>query len=144
MSSPRFVAERGPFLEKTDMGIVDQPGPPLHAQHIDAIGQERHPASLDDGGDACRTLVNNRSMSRYELPIAQGVVAVAYYALEDGRVVLRHTEVPSEFSGQGIGKRLARAVFETLRAEGKRVIAKCPFMASYAARNPQYAAMLDG
>jgi len=89
-------------------------------------------------------IINNMSMSRYELPIADGAVAAAYYSLEDGRVVLRHTEVPSEYAGQGIGKRLAHAVFETLRAEGKRVVAKCPFMASYAAHNPQIAAMLDG
>lgn len=89
-------------------------------------------------------IINNVSMSRYELPIADDAVAVVYYTLEDGRVVLRHTEVPNEYGGQGIGKRLAQAVFETLRAEGKRVIAKCPFMASYAARNPQIAAMLDG
>lgn len=89
-------------------------------------------------------IINNVSMSRYELPIAEGAVAVAYYGLEDGRVVLRHTEVPSEYGGQGIGQRLAHAVFETLRAEGKRVVAKCPFMASYAARNPRIAALLDG
>ena len=89
-------------------------------------------------------IINNVSMSRYELPIADGAAAVAYYTLEDGRVVLRHTEVPHEHGGQGIGKRLAQSVFESLRIEGKRVIAKCPFMASYAARNPQIAAMLDG
>lgn len=89
-------------------------------------------------------IVNNKSMRRYELPIANEAVAVTYYSLDDGRVVLLHTEVPNEFGGQGIGKRLAHAVFETLKAEGKRVIAKCPFMASYAARHPEYAAMLDG
>ena len=89
-------------------------------------------------------IIKNVPMRRYELPIADGAVAVAYYRLEDGRVVLLHTEVPTEFGGQGIGKRLARAVFETLQAEGKRVIAKCPFMASYAARHPEYAAILDG
>ncbi len=89
-------------------------------------------------------IINNVSMSRYELPIADDAVAVAYYTLEDGRVVLRHTEVPPEYGGQGIGKRLAHAVFERLRAAGERVIAKCPFMAAYAARNPEYAAMLDG
>ena len=89
-------------------------------------------------------IINNRKMSRYELPIDGEAAAVAYYSIEDGRVLLRHTEVPFEYSGQGYGKRLAHAVFERLRAEGKRVIAKCPFMASYAARNPQYAAMLDG
>nr|WP_277923360.1 GNAT family N-acetyltransferase [Sphingomonas sp. CARO-RG-8B-R24-01] len=83
-------------------------------------------------------------MSRYELPIAEGVAAVAYYALEDGRVVLRHTEVPNEYAGQGIGSRLAEAVFETLKAQGRRVIAKCSFMAAFATRHPAYAAMLDG
>jgi predicted GNAT family acetyltransferase len=89
-------------------------------------------------------IINNVAMNRYELPIEGDAVAVAYYRVDDGRVVLLHTEVPNEFAGRGIGKRLARAVFETLRAEGRRVIAKCPFMAAYAARNPEYATMLDG
>ena len=89
-------------------------------------------------------IINNREMHRYELPIDGEAAAVAYYGVEDGRVILRHAEVPFEYGGQGYGTRLAHAVFEQLRAEGKRVIAKCPFMASYAAGNPQYAAMLDG
>lgn len=89
-------------------------------------------------------IINNMAMRRYELPIADDATAIAYYRLDDGRVVLLHTEVPNEYAGQGIGKRLARAVFETLRAEGKRIIAKCPFMARYAAANPEYAAILDG
>jgi hypothetical protein len=89
-------------------------------------------------------LINNRSLSRYELPISDGAAALVYYTIEDGRVVLRHTDVPFEFSGQGYGTRLARAVFDKLRSEGARVIATCPFMALFAARNPQYAAMLDG
>ena len=89
-------------------------------------------------------LINNRSMSRYELPLSDDAAAVAYYGIENGRVILRHTEVPFEFSGQGHGTRLARAVFDRLRADGARVIATCPFMALFAARNPQYAAMLDG
>ena len=89
-------------------------------------------------------LINNQALSRYELPISDDAAAVAYYSIEDGRVVLRHTDVPFEFSGQGYGTRLARAVFEKLRSEGVRVVATCPFMELFAARNPQYAAMLDG
>jgi len=89
-------------------------------------------------------ITDNVAMKRYELPIADDAVAVTYYSIEDGRVVLRHTEVPSEYGGRGIGSRLAHAVFEMLKAEGQRVIAKCPFMASYAARYPEYASMLDG
>lgn len=90
------------------------------------------------------TLINNRAKSRFELPIADGAAAVAYYSAEDGRIVLRHTEVPFEFSGQGYGTRLARAVFDRLRSDGARVVVSCPFMALFAARHPEYAAMLDG
>jgi uncharacterized protein len=31
-----------------------------------------------------------------------------------------------------------------LRRFGKRVITKCPFMSSYAARRPEYGELLDG
>jgi predicted GNAT family acetyltransferase len=58
--------------------------------------------------------------------------------------VLLHTEVPQRFSGQGVGSRLAHAVFETLKARGRRVIAKCPFMSGFATNNPEYLAILDG
>lgn len=87
---------------------------------------------------------DNPAMSRFEMPIGEGAVAVSYYKVEDGRVYLLHTEVPQEFSGQGKGSALARGVFEKLRERGARVVAKCPFMAAYAARHPEYAAVLDG
>lgn len=87
---------------------------------------------------------DNAAMSRFEMPLAGGAVAAAYYKIEDGRVHLLHTEVPQEFSGQGKGSTLAHGVFEILRGRGQRAVAKCPFMAAYASRHPEYAAMLDG
>ncbi len=87
---------------------------------------------------------DNPAMSRFEMPLGGGALAVAYYKLEDGRVILHHTEVPQELSGLGYGSRLAHGVFEALRRDGKRVIAKCQFMSSYATRHPEYAALLDG
>jgi predicted GNAT family acetyltransferase len=89
-------------------------------------------------------IIDNTAMHRFELPIEGGPPAVAYYRIEDGTVVLTHTEVPQEFSGQGIGSRLAKAVFDLLQVSGARVIAKCPFMAGYAARHNEYAALLVG
>ncbi|MGF6254985.1 GNAT family N-acetyltransferase [Ensifer sp. LBL] len=88
-------------------------------------------------------VIDNRQDSRFELPIGDEI-AVAYYRLEDGRVVLTHTEVPQALSGQGIGTRLATGVFDILRAQNARVIAKCPFMAAFAAKHPEYVALLDG
>lgn len=89
------------------------------------------------------TVTDNLAASRFELAVGDEL-AVAYYRNEDGRVVLTHTEVPQALSGQGIGTRLARAVFETLRRRQARIVAKCPFMAAFAAKHPEYSAMLDG
>jgi hypothetical protein len=87
---------------------------------------------------------DNPAMSRFEMPLGDGALAVAYYKVEDDRVVLLHTEVPQELSGLGYGSRLAHGVFEALRRDRKRVIAKCAFMSAYAARHPDYGALLDG
>jgi predicted GNAT family acetyltransferase len=86
---------------------------------------------------------DNPAMSRFE-PLATVRSQSRTTKVEDGRVVLLHTEVPQELSGLGYGSRLAQGVFEALRRDGKRVIAKCPFMSSYAARHPEYGALLDG
>jgi predicted GNAT family acetyltransferase len=88
-------------------------------------------------------VVDNPSQNRFELHI-DNAMAAAYYSNEGGRVVLTHTEVPQELSGRGIGSKLAQGAFEHLRAKGARVVAKCPFMAAYAGKHAEYAAMLDG
>jgi hypothetical protein len=87
-------------------------------------------------------VVDNPHESRFEMAVG-GTVAFAEYRQENGRIHLLHTEVPQELSGQGIGSKLAKGVFETLRGRGARVVAQCPFMAGYAARHPEYAALLD-
>ncbi|SIO64408.1 Predicted acetyltransferase, GNAT superfamily [Bradyrhizobium erythrophlei] len=87
---------------------------------------------------------DNSAISRFEMPLSDGALAVACYKVEDGRIVLLHTEVLQEPSGLGYGSRLAHGVFEALRCDGKRVIVKCPFMSSYAARHPEYGTLFDG
>jgi len=87
------------------------------------------------------SIIRQRSASSFAIGDS---VVVAYHRIEGGRVVLLHTEVPQEFSGQGIGTKLAEGVLEQIRASGRQVIAKCPFMARFASRHPEYAKMLDG
>jgi predicted GNAT family acetyltransferase len=88
-------------------------------------------------------VIDRPDKSRFELPV-EGEVAVAYYRADGNRLTLTHTEVPQHLSGQGVGSRLAKGVFEALKGSNRRAVAKCPFMASYAARHPEYAALLDG
>jgi predicted GNAT family acetyltransferase len=46
---------------------------------------------------------DNPALRRFEMLLGDGALAVAYYKVEDDRVVLVHTEVPQELSGQGAG-----------------------------------------
>jgi predicted GNAT family acetyltransferase len=89
-------------------------------------------------------VIENTQESRFELPIADGALAAAYYRVEDGRVVLIHTEVPSEFSGQGIASRLAHGTFELLRKTGRKAILKCPFMSRFFVKHPEHADIVAG
>lgn len=71
--------------------------------------------------------------------------ALAFYAIDgDGHRVLTHTEVPFAYSGQGIGSRLARGVFADARQNGVKLVLKCPFMADWFARHPDYADVVAG
>jgi len=86
----------------------------------------------------------NTQQHRFELPIGDDLFAAAYYLIEDGRVVLIHTEVPAEFSGRGIGSQLAAETFELLRKTGRKAILKCPFIVRFFAKHPEYADVVDG
>lgn len=81
---------------------------------------------------------DNTKQRRFELD-AEGHLAVSYYRLADGVITFMHTEVPKALEGRGIGSRLVRGELEVARARGLKVIAKCPFVAAYIARHPEYA-----
>ena len=89
-------------------------------------------------------VIDNVDQRRFELALGDDLVAAAYYRIEDGRVVLTHTEVPYEVSGQGIGSQLARGVFDAIRASGRKAVLKCSFMARFYAAHPEYADIVDG
>jgi predicted GNAT family acetyltransferase len=62
---------------------------------------------------------SNPVISRFEMPLGEGLLAAAYYRIEDGRVVRLHTEVPQELVGLGYGSSLAHGVSKVLRRDGK-------------------------
>jgi hypothetical protein len=89
-------------------------------------------------------VTNNPAEHRFEMAIAEDAVAAAYYRLDGGRVVLIHTEVPSEFSGQGLATQLATGAFDLIRQSGRKAVLKCPFMANFFRGHPKYADIVDG
>jgi predicted GNAT family acetyltransferase len=88
-------------------------------------------------------VVDHPEARRFELAIGEDVAA-AYYRIEGDTVVLLHTEVPQRYSGQGIGTRLAEAVFDEIARTGRKAAAKCPFMSRFATRHPEYSRLIVG
>lgn len=85
-------------------------------------------------------VVDQPARHRFELAIeGADEPAAAYYRLSGDDIVLTHTEVPSAQSGKGIGSRLARGVFDRIRASGRKVVPRCPFMRAWLDRHPEYA-----
>jgi predicted GNAT family acetyltransferase len=50
-----------------------------------------------------------------------------------------HTGVPDSFRGTGAGAALVAAMVADARAEGFRIVALCPFVATQAKRHPDWA-----
>jgi predicted GNAT family acetyltransferase len=74
---------------------------------------------------------------RFELEIDDDV-AKAWYRRQGNVVTFTHTDVPAALSGKGVGSRLAKGALDAVRAAGLKVVAKCPFIAAYLKKHPEY------
>lgn len=86
-------------------------------------------------------LRNNTALHRFELD-ADGYTAVSYYQTAPGVITFTHTEVPAALSGQGIGSKLVRGALQAARAQGLKVVAKCPFVAAFIGKHPEFGDLL--
>ena len=68
-----------------------------------------------------------------------GQTALIAYRLSPGVVTFTHAEVPEAFEGHGIASAIAKTGLDWARAEGLKVVPKCPFVADYIERHPEYA-----
>jgi hypothetical protein len=86
-------------------------------------------------------IVNNSAKQRYELAV-DGHVAATYYKIDDRVITFIHTEVPPELGGKGIGSKLIRGALDSVRTDGLKVIAQCPFVKAFIDKNPDYQDLL--
>jgi predicted GNAT family acetyltransferase len=83
-------------------------------------------------------VVDEPARQRYEARIGDRVAGFTDYRAVRGRVILIHTEVDALFEGRGIGSRLASGALDDIRARGLKVTVKCPFIAAFLKRHPEY------
>ncbi|WP_315738125.1 MULTISPECIES: GNAT family N-acetyltransferase [unclassified Bradyrhizobium] len=79
---------------------------------------------------------DNKAQSRFELDV-EGSIAFANYRATPQAVVITHTETPAALRGRGIGSELVKGALELIRAEGRKVIAGCSFVADYLRDHPE-------
>lgn len=84
-------------------------------------------------------VTDNREASRLEVRVNGTLVGLADYVLKGGTMILPHTEVDPEYRDRGLAGRLARAALDGARDAGLQVIPRCPYMARFIAKNPEYA-----
>src|SRR5688500_197653 len=86
---------------------------------------------------------NNTEAERFELTL-DGLTAFVQYRIIGKRIIFIHTEVPSEFSGKGIGNRLAQVALDYAQAHRYQIDAQCPFIAAYIRKHPEYQSITVG
>jgi uncharacterized protein len=79
---------------------------------------------------------HNAAGCRFEVEV-EGWLAVADYRIDGERIVFTHTFVPPELRGQGIAEKLVRAALEWARAERRRVVPACSYVAAFIRRTPE-------
>jgi predicted GNAT family acetyltransferase len=84
---------------------------------------------------------DNEAKHRFELEVG-GITAFSEYARKPGVVTFIHTEVPEALAGKGVGSKLARGALDLVRARGEKVVAKCPFIAAFLKKHPEYQDLL--
>jgi uncharacterized protein len=83
-------------------------------------------------------VVDDPAGPRYEARLGTAVAGYTEYRRVRGRVIFIHTEVDPAMEGKGIGGKLARAALDDVRAQGLTFSVKCPFIASWLRRHPEY------
>ena len=89
------------------------------------------------------TLVqDNPARRRFEILVDGAPAGYAAYEVRDGVIVFTHTKVDDAYEGKGVGGRLARGALDQVRERGDKVVARCPFIAAWIDKHPDYADLL--
>jgi hypothetical protein len=80
----------------------------------------------------------NAGAYRAELPDAKGHAELTWHLRGNDRVA-DHTYTPPEMRGRGIAGKLVQAMAADARKQGFRIVARCPYVASWFDRHSEEA-----
>ena len=80
---------------------------------------------------------DNPEAKRYEARVGDALATITYQRTP-GQITFIHTLVPPALAGHHIADKMAHTVLEEARAAGLAVIPRCPYVAAYIQRHPEY------
>jgi uncharacterized protein len=83
------------------------------------------------------TIVHDAAAHRFETLI-DGYRAVLDYRFEGDIAHLTQVSVPGPIEGRGVAASLTRAALDWARAESIAVVPRCPYVAGWIERHPDY------
>jgi uncharacterized protein len=89
-----------------------------------------------------RQVTDNVERSRYELVEDGRTIGIADYHVDGDRVVFPHTVIDTDRRGQGLGAELVGAALDHVRLSGRRVEARCWYVAQFIDEHPEYRDLL--
>lgn len=89
------------------------------------------------------TVEDSADGQRYEVFVDGDLAGYVAYQSQPGRIVFTHTAIDPDYGGQGVGSTLARAALDDARRQQLAVVARCPFIAAYIKRHPQYRDLVE-
>lgn len=94
-------------------------------------------------GEPAETLRDVPGAARYELRRGGELLAQLDYHLTGDRIALVHAETAPAHLGRGLAGRVTRFALDDARARGRSVAPRCPFVADWIARHPDYADLIQ-
>ncbi len=85
------------------------------------------------------TVKDNPARSRYEVFVDGQLAGFTEYVPSGEVVIMPHTEIHRQFTGQGVGSALVRGALEDLKAKGQRVYPLCSFVVGWLRKHPEHA-----
>jgi len=86
-------------------------------------------------------IIRNEKEHRFELWTGD-LVSFVTYNIKDNMLILFHTEVPEELSGNGIATKLAAYVLNYGKEHHYKLKVYCPFILKYIERHPEWKAYM--
>ncbi|PWU43310.1 GNAT family N-acetyltransferase [Micromonospora globispora] len=80
----------------------------------------------------------NPAKHRFEILVDDALAGFTAYVPRGEVLVFTHTEVDQRFQNMGVGAALVRGTLDQIRERGGRVVPKCPFVAAFIKRHPEY------